>query len=62
MFVTTVYVFAGTILLHDHWWLIAPGSIIAIIGVIYVVLEFMPQIEPPQNMKDASGEWGAEQI
>ncbi|KAL2058381.1 hypothetical protein ABVK25_001109 [Lepraria finkii] len=56
------YIFAGTILLHEHWWLIAPGSIIAIVGVAYCVLEYIPSIEPPQNMRDAGGEWGAEQI
>ncbi|KAL2044466.1 hypothetical protein N7G274_003171 [Stereocaulon virgatum] len=56
------YIFAGTILLHDSWWLYVPGSVIAIVGVGYCVLQYIPSIEPPQNMRDAGGEWGAEQI
>lgn len=57
-----VYIFVGTILLDTSVPLTVAGSIVAIIGVGYCVLEFVPQIEPPQNMRDAGGEWGAEQI
>ena len=35
---------------------------VAVVGVGYAVLEYIPSIEPPQNMRDAGGEWGAEQI
>ncbi len=57
-----VYIFVGSILLHKPPIWIVAGSIIGIVGVGYVVLEYIPQIEPPQNMRDAGGEWGAEQI
>ena len=58
----TVYIFVGTILLHEPAIRIVAGAVIAIIGLGYCVLEFIPSIEPPQNMRDAGGEWGAEQI
>lgn len=57
-----VYIFVGSIILHTEILLIIAGSIILIVGAAYVVLEYIPSIEPPQNMRDASGEWGAEQI
>ena len=57
-----VYVFVGSILLHQPVIRIIVGSIVGIIGLGYVVLEFIPSIEPPENMRDASAEWGAEQI
>ncbi|MCJ1453133.1 Late Golgi vesicles protein [Mycoblastus sanguinarius] len=56
------YIFVGTILLHQPAIRIVAGSIIAIVGLGYCVLEYIPSIEPPQNMRDAGGEWGAEQI
>jgi len=56
------YIFAGMILLDNHIADIIFGSIIAIIGVGYAVLEFIPSIEPPQNMREADGGWGAEQV
>ena len=31
-------------------------------GIGYVVLEFLPQIEPPPNMREADSGWGAEQV
>ena len=57
-----VYIFAGSILLNEATLRIIAGSAIGIVGFGYVVLEYIPQIEPPQNMRDAGGEWGAEQI
>ncbi|KAI9795668.1 MAG: Late Golgi vesicles protein [Piccolia ochrophora] len=58
------YIFTGSILLSGKWPRIVGGSIIGIVGVAYVILEFIPSIEPPQNMRDASAEagWGAEQV
>jgi len=56
------YIFAGSILLENHIINIVFGTIIGIIGVAYVVLEFVPSIEPPQNMREADGGWGAEQV
>ena len=58
----SVYIFVGSILLHQPVIRIIVGSIVGIIGLGYVVLEFIPSIEPPENMRDASAEWGAEQI
>ncbi|CZS88653.1 probable TVP15 Tlg2-Vesicle Protein [Rhynchosporium agropyri] len=57
------YIFVGSLLLSDDGW-IRPlfGIIIALVGIGYVVLEFVPSIEPPQNMREADGGWGAEQV
>ncbi|KAF6837064.1 COPI associated protein [Colletotrichum musicola] len=58
-----IYIFIGSILLADGIFKIIAGSLIGIIGVAYVVLEFVPQIEPPANMREADvGGWGAEQV
>lgn len=57
-----VYVFIGSILLHDHTLRIIAGSIIGIVGLGYIVLEFIPSIEPPANMREADAGWGAEQV
>jgi len=56
------YIFCGSILLEHNVMDIVFGTIIGIIGVAYVVLEFIPSIEPPQNMREADGGWGAEQV
>ncbi|KAK4109986.1 COPI associated [Canariomyces notabilis] len=57
------YIFIGCIILdHDHTLRIIDGSIIGLIGVAYVVLEFIPSIEPPANMREADAGWGAEQV
>jgi hypothetical protein len=57
-----VYVFIGSILLGDNWYNKVPGAIIGIFGVAYIVLEFIPSIEPPTNMREADQGWGAEQV
>ncbi len=57
-----VYIFVGSIMLHKPVLGIVAGAIVAAIGLGYAVLEYIPSIEPPQNMRDAGGEWGAEQI
>lgn len=41
---------------------VVPGSIIAVVGIGYVVLQYIPSIEPPDNMREVESEWGAEQI
>ncbi|KAG4428709.1 hypothetical protein IFR05_015806 [Cadophora sp. M221] len=56
------YIFVGSLLLADGVMDIIIGTIIGVIGVAYVVLEFVPSIEPPQNMREADGGWGAEQV
>jgi hypothetical protein len=38
------------------------GSIIGAVGLGYSVLEFIPSIEPPSNMREADAGWGAEQV
>jgi len=55
------YVFIGSIILSHGVLYYIPGTIIGVIGVAYVVLEFVPSIEPPANMREADGGWGAEQ-
>ncbi|KAG9236336.1 COPI associated protein [Amylocarpus encephaloides] len=56
------YIFAGSILLGDGTLNNICGGAIGLVGVAYVVLEFIPSIEPPQNMREADGGWGAEQV
>jgi len=56
------YIFIGSILLQDGILHIIAGSIVGLIGVTYVALEFVPSIEPPANMREADGGWGAEQV
>jgi len=56
------YIFVGSIMLHDGWLRYVAGAIVAFVGVAYVALEFIPSIEPPQNMREADGGWGAEQV
>lgn len=62
MWATAVYIFVGSILLHDGVLRIIAGSIVGLVGVAYVVLEFIPSIEPPANMREADAGWGAEQV
>jgi hypothetical protein len=38
-------------MLGDNTFSVIFGSIVGLIGVAYVVLEFVPSIEPPQNMR-----------
>lgn len=49
-------------MLADNVFNIVLGSVTGLIGVAYVALEFVPSIEPPQNMREADGGWGAEQV
>ncbi len=58
----TAYLFVGTMLIQKEWTVFVPGFIVAIVGIGYVILEYIPSIEPPENMRDVGGEWGAEQI
>lgn len=57
-----VYIFVGTILLDTSWWRGVLGVVTAVVGLAYCVLEFIPSIEPPANMREADGGWGAEQV
>lgn len=60
--ISTVYIFVGSILIEGHVLRIIAGTIVGVIGLGYSALEFLPQIEPPSNMRDADAGWGAEQV
>ena len=47
----TVYFFVGCILAGDKFWNYIPAAIVALIGLVYIALEFVPSIEPPANMR-----------
>ena len=57
-----VYIFVGCLLIHDAILREIAGSIVGIIGIAYLVLEFIPSIEPPSNMRESDQGWGAEQV
>jgi len=55
------YIFVGSIILHT-WTLSTIVAIMIIaVGAGYCALEFIPSIEPPQNMRDASWEGGIDE-
>ncbi|KAI2606834.1 COPI associated [Hypoxylon fragiforme] len=56
------YVFIGSILLNNGVLRIIAGSIVGLVGLAYVALEFVPSVEPPANMREADQGWGAEQV
>ncbi|KAJ5279298.1 hypothetical protein N7478_004670 [Penicillium angulare] len=56
------YIFVGSILLHDLILREIAASIVGLTGVAYLVLEFIPSIEPPSNMRESDQGWGAEQV
>jgi hypothetical protein len=56
------YIFVGTILFHGWWLLYLMGGLVGLVGVLYVVLEWVPSVEPPSNMREAEAGWGAEQV
>ncbi|KAL6233036.1 hypothetical protein BDW75DRAFT_232329 [Aspergillus navahoensis] len=56
------YIFVGCLILHGHVLQYIAGSIVGFLGIGYAVLEFIPSIEPPSNMREADQSWGAEQV
>ncbi|POR33041.1 Golgi apparatus membrane protein TVP15 [Tolypocladium paradoxum] len=57
------YIFIGCLLLGKFVVQNIAGGTVGIIGIGYVVLEFIPSIEPPSNMREADiAGWGAEQV
>ncbi|EMR11249.1 hypothetical protein PNEG_00280 [Pneumocystis murina B123] len=52
------YVFVGGLLLDNSILRMVSGAIVIIIGIIYSVLEFIPRVTPPNNMRDFSLEDG----
>jgi hypothetical protein len=41
----------GSIIIDNVWYKWLPGGIVMAVGVGYVVLEYIPSIEPPANMR-----------
>jgi hypothetical protein len=39
------------VLLGKNWYNYIPGTLVALTGLIYVALEYVPSIEPPANMR-----------
>ncbi|KAF2226757.1 Golgi apparatus membrane protein TVP15 [Elsinoe ampelina] len=56
------YIFVGCIIMGNNWWRYTAGALVTVVGIGYVVLEYVPSIEPPANMRDADAGWGAEQV
>ncbi|TKA33548.1 hypothetical protein B0A50_00383 [Salinomyces thailandicus] len=53
------YLFIGSVIIGSPWYQITPGVLVAVIGIAYIGLEFVPSIEPPANMRDAADAgWG----
>lgn len=49
-----VYIFIGSVIVGERWFRIVPGTIVGIVGLGYAVLEYIPSIEPPANMRYVS--------
>lgn len=45
------YFLIGVIVAHDHILRVFPGFVISFIGIGYVVLQFVPNVLPPENMR-----------
>jgi hypothetical protein len=56
------YIFVATIIFSSSALMYILVAVIGLIGLAYCVLEFIPSIEPPANMREAEGGWGAEQV
>ena len=48
---STVYIFIGSIIVGGSWWKNADGALVGLVGIGYAVLEYIPSIEPPANMR-----------
>ncbi|EPS40043.1 hypothetical protein H072_6145 [Dactylellina haptotyla CBS 200.50] len=46
------YILIGAVLDHKSWYSWVPGLIVVFAGIVYVALEFVPSIEPPENMRE----------
>ncbi|ODV94298.1 hypothetical protein PACTADRAFT_76917 [Pachysolen tannophilus NRRL Y-2460] len=49
------YIFLGVLISHENILRICVGIVIIIIGIGYSILEFLPSIEPPENMQGENG-------
>jgi len=54
------YVFIGSIIMHGYTISYIAGGATIFIGAAYIGLEFVPSIEPPENMRDT--DWSTEQV
>ena len=45
------YLFIGSITLDSWWPGYVTGALVMFVGVAYIILEFLPQIEAPANMQ-----------
>jgi len=54
------YIFIGSIIMHGITLSYIAGGAIIFIGAAYTALEFVPSVEPPENMRD--NDWGTEQV
>ena len=45
------YLFVGCIIMGDNWWKYTSGGLVALVGLGYIALEFVPSIEPPANIR-----------
>ena len=60
--INIVYIFVGVLMYDGDTLKYVDGTLIVLIGIAYVVLEFMPSVEPPSNMRENDAGWGAEQV
>ncbi|KAF4974195.1 hypothetical protein FZEAL_8873 [Fusarium zealandicum] len=57
------YIFIGCLLLGGMVVSKIAGTIVGSVGIVFAILEFLPSIEPPSNMREAEDAgWGAEQV
>jgi hypothetical protein len=49
--IVAVYFFVGSVIVGKSWYQFVPGGLVMFIGIAYVVLEYIPSIEPPANMR-----------
>jgi hypothetical protein len=54
LLIVSVYVFIGSVIVGPSWFRWLPGTLVGIVGIGYVVLEYIPSIEPPANMRYVS--------
>ncbi|KAI9279251.1 COPI associated protein-domain-containing protein [Umbelopsis sp. AD052] len=47
----TFYLFIGCIMLGYYPITIASGIIVALVGIAFIVLQFVPRVQPPPNMR-----------
>lgn len=45
------YLFVGSIIMGNNWWNWVAGTLVALPGIAFIALEFVPSIEPPANMR-----------